>query len=216
MEVSSGVSLDVSGINLSSLGGSCESREDFLRLLSQAGHLSSFDLHSLDSLDVSRCSLGPKGLERLLGFLPSCIPNLKSLRLVRNAITSTGGRAIGRFLQGNSQLEELDLGLNDINAGGGDPPAAEVISAALRCKSTSLGTLMLEKCAIGPRGASLLAAGLLENRTVHTLDLAGNMLGRECPRLYVRANSSALTRIIETTQRSVPRRCSMRSNRTQR
>ena len=186
MKVSSAVSLDVSGINLSSLGGSCESHEDFLRLLAQAAAESlgsgdtadGVDLHSVDRLDLSRCSLGPKGLEKLLGFLPSCLPSLKSLSLVRNAITSTGGRTIGRFLrEGNTQLEELNLGLNDINAGGGDPPAAEIISAALTCKSTSLGTLLLEKCALGPRGASLLAAGLLENGTVHTLELSGNMIG---------------------------------------
>jgi Ran GTPase-activating protein (RanGAP) involved in mRNA processing and transport/GTPase SAR1 family protein len=132
-----------------------------------------------DSLDVSKCRLGPSGTSLLLEFISdqsSPLARLKHLIIQRNAIGSVGGRAIGRFLSQNGSLELLDLSLNDIKAGGGEPTVANAISDAL-IKNTTLKALILDKCAVGPEGGKELANALAFNESLTRLELAGNMIG---------------------------------------
>ncbi|KAL3775399.1 hypothetical protein HJC23_008623 [Cyclotella cryptica] len=139
------------------------------------------DLSIIDSIDVSRCRLGPSGTSQLLSFLSSPstpFVNLKRLCLERNAICSEGGRAVGTFLSLPTQsIELLDISLNDIKAGGGEPTATQVISNALKT-NIKLKTIIMDKCALGPEGATHLASSLIDNKSSITrLELAGNMIG---------------------------------------
>ncbi|KAL7482320.1 hypothetical protein ACHAW6_007991 [Cyclotella cf. meneghiniana] len=139
------------------------------------------NLSSIESINVSRCRLGPRGTSRILSFLSrvsSPFVNLKRLRLERNAIGSEGGRAIGAFLSLSSHnIELLDISLNDIRAGGGEPTAAQVISDALKTNA-KLKVIIMDKCALGPEGATHLASALSDNKSSITrLELAGNMIG---------------------------------------
>ena len=92
-----------------------------------------------------------------------------------------GGRAIGNFLSNCNthhglNIQVLDISLNDIKAGGGEPSAAKVISNALK-DNTTLKQLIMEKCALGPAGAKDISEALIHNKTLTILDLAGNMIG---------------------------------------
>ncbi|KAL7492578.1 hypothetical protein ACHAWT_001866 [Skeletonema menzelii] len=143
----------------------------------------------IDQLNISKCRLGPNGTTNLFSFL-SNNPSIKihQINLQRNAIGSTGGRAIGSFLQNPSSgcctaLQLLDISLNDLKAGGGGgggtlPPAIELISKALSTNNTTLTTLRMNKCAIGPEGGTHLAYVLGSvNTSLKELQLEGNMLG---------------------------------------
>jgi len=139
------------------------------------------NLSSIEHIDVSRCRLGPSGTSQILSFLSSessPFVNLKRLCLERNAIGSEGGRAIGAFLSlSTHNIELLDISLNDIKAGGGEPTAAEVISNALKTNA-KLKIIIMNKCALGPEGATYLANALSDNKSFITrLELAGNMIG---------------------------------------
>ncbi|KAL7542901.1 hypothetical protein ACHAXR_012197 [Thalassiosira sp. AJA248-18] len=192
MQLSTALSIDVSGCDLSS----ADSDEYFLNVLLQQRQSAGDgdDVNSIpafiESLDLSRCRLGPNGVSQLLlSFLSSSSSSdpspllstlkLKRICLQRNAIGSAGGRAVGRFLSlidDGHGVEVMDISLNDIKAGGGEPTAAEAISDALKT-NTSLKVLVMDKCALGPEGAAHLANALIENKSLRTLELAGNMIG---------------------------------------
>lgn len=142
---------------------------------------------TITSLDISRCRLGPNGLSHLLSYLSSSHIAVQQMNLQRNGIGSTGGKSLGTFLQSNYQYcTYIDLSLNDIKAGessgGGsnsssnDRSATEAISYGL-AHNTSLTTLIMNKCALGPDGAAHLAYAIRHNATLQVLHLEGNMIG---------------------------------------
>jgi len=148
-------------------------------------------------LNVSQCRLGPNGTTQLLSYLSSNNNNhhpattttttirVKQINLQRNGIGSIGGRALATFLsQNNPTCTSIDISLNDIKAGcsssGGDHPlllAIEVISSALAQQNTTLTTLSMNKCALGPSGGTHLATALKLNTSLKVLQLEGNMIG---------------------------------------
>ena len=167
-------SLDVSGSDLSSCDGHLS------RFFQQWEHANNENSADVTSLDVSRCRLGPAGTVQLLAFLsrtssPSLM--LEEIHLQRNAIGSEGGRAIGKFLSFvNQNIKLIDLSLNDIKAGGGEPTASKVISDSLT-SNDKLSVLVMNKCALGPDGAKDFAAALAFNKSLTRLELDGNMIG---------------------------------------
>jgi len=188
--------LDVSGCDLSSAAAASNNNASYFTNFFQhhCKTNNGIDLLNIDTLNISKCRLGPVGIANLFAHLstpatsPSSVQqrednlpmtNLKHIILQRNAIGSDGGRAIGTFLANNNSnnlnIQALDISLNDIKSGGGIPTAAEVIPNALKTNST-LTTLILEKCALGPEGATLLSQALVTNTTLTNLQLAGNMI----------------------------------------
>jgi Ran GTPase-activating protein (RanGAP) involved in mRNA processing and transport/GTPase SAR1 family protein len=164
--------VDISGYDLTEVINEKHFTEFFQQQLSQVNGVA-------DSLDVSKCRLGPKGTSHVLEFVSSQSSpfiGLKHLSIARNAIGSAGGRAVGGFLSQNTSLKLLDLSLNDIKAGGGEPTAASTISDALM-KNDTLKVLVLDKCAVGPEGGTALANALAFNKSLTQLELAGNMIG---------------------------------------
>lgn len=83
--------------------------------------------------------------------------------------------------QNQPSCEFMDISLNDLKAGSGgelaQPMASQVLSQALASKNTTLQTLIMDKCALGPDGAAHLAEALRTNTTLKVLHLAGNMIG---------------------------------------
>jgi len=188
--------LDVSGCDLSSAADCSSNTTYFTNFFQQHCNTNNgIDLLNIDTLNVSKCRLGPVGIANLFVYLSTPVtstsssttqqmtlpmPNLKHIILQRNAIGSAGGRAIGTFLANNNtnnnlKIQTIDISLNDIKSGGGTPTAAQVISDALKT-NTSLTTLILEKCALGPEGATFLSQALVTNKTLTNLQLAGNMI----------------------------------------
>ena len=177
--------VDVSGRDLSSAAHNDDGEEYFLSFFQHQHHCCDDSLNtiaSIENLDVSRCRLGPNGITRLLSFLsispwpPPPLSRLKRICLQRNAIGSVGGRVVGKFLSLDRDVEMIDMSLNDIKAGGGEPMAAKIIANALK-SNTTLKVLVMDKCALGPEGAAHLANALVENKSLTTLELAGNMIG---------------------------------------
>ena len=169
--------MDVSGCDLSLV----IEEEKFASFFQREIEKYDVDLeHDVESLDISRCRLGPRCTSCLLSFLSNAsspFTNLKQLCLQRNALGSEGGRAIGKFLSLITQnIQLLDISLNDIKAGGGEPTASSVISDSL-LDNSSLSVLIMDKCAIGPDGAKDIARALASNKSITRLDLAGNMIG---------------------------------------
>lgn len=197
------VIIDVSGSDLSCFGrrsSDNDHQEESSAIISSFFHQhATFDITdgttketpttiTITSLDISRCRLGPNGLSNLLSFLLSSSHIVvQQMNLQRNGIGSIGGKALGTFLQSNYQYcTYIDLSLNDIKAGessGGsnssssdDLSATESISHGL-AHNTSLSTLIMNKCALGPDGAAHLAYAIRHNTTLQVLHLEGNMIG---------------------------------------
>ena len=186
--------IDVSGSDLSSFGSQ---DTDISGCCCQSIIPNFFQQHAANSanekqieltlLNVSRCRLGPNGASNLLSFLsnnnnPTNII-VKRLNLQRNAIGSIGGRALGTFLSHrNASCIHIDISLNDIKAGGGEPLAIQLISSALvhnnnNNASSLLTTLIMNKCALGPDGGKHLGHALRDNSSLKVLQLEGNMIG---------------------------------------
>jgi len=208
------INVDVSGHDLSSAAnydGNDGSDEYIFNMIFKQqncnnGAIANNDrMAAVESLDVSRCRLGPDGTSRLLSFLANNNNNnnpsspMMRICLRRNAIGSVGGRAVGAFLSSSSLcgVEMMDIGLNDIKAGGGEPTAAKTIADALKQKRSTLKTLVMDKCALGPDGATDLAEALAVNSSLETLELSGNMIGPKGGEALFRAlkSNSTLVRL---------------------
>ena len=217
--------LNLSGCDLSPSSSTSTSEDNntyFFHFFQQQCNNNGIQMSNIDTLNISKCRLGPVGVSNLFTFLLSstaaatpsteqdCTLMLKCIYLQRNAIGSAGmcmfaaissisfahnicifyvlfpsfllgGRVIGNFLSNcnthhSLNIEVLDLSLNDIKAGGGEPSAAKVISNALK-DNTTLKQLIMEKCALGPDGAKDISNALIHNKTLTILELAGNMIG---------------------------------------
>ncbi|KAL7550920.1 hypothetical protein ACHAWF_014130 [Thalassiosira exigua] len=168
-----GVDVDVSGRDLSALATDGELRAALFGASSPPP--------AIDRLDASACRLGPGGIARLLSLLASDLPTSarpRRLILRRNAAGSSGGRVAGEFLRrDDAAVARLDLGSNDLRAGSAGPIAADALSDALLASDSSLRALILDKCALGPEGASSLARGVASNASLTELELGGNMIG---------------------------------------
>ena len=182
--------LDLSGHDLSALGEEKASTSHVHRFFQN------HQTKEVEILDLSRCRLGSQGVSCLVSFLSgssTTLPCLKRIRLNLNAIGADGGRTIGRLISNNNHnLECIDISLNDIKAGGGEPTAVSIISEALET-NTILEELIMDKCAIAPEGATCLAKALVKNESLKVLQLAGNMIGPVgADRLFraLRSNSS--------------------------
>lgn len=140
-------------------------------------------------LNFSQCRLGPAGTSNLFSFLSSKSKSsiiVKQIDLQRNAIGSIGGRALGTFLLQNVQphCTCIDISLNDLKSGeegfvgtaASDASATLQISNGLATNKT-ITTLRMNKCAIGPTGATHLANAIRVNTTLQILHLEGNMFG---------------------------------------
>mmetsp|Transcript_35665 Transcript_35665/g.72943 ORF Transcript_35665/g.72943 Transcript_35665/m.72943 type:complete len:1176 (+) Transcript_35665:88-3615(+) len=170
--------IDVSGRDLSSFGSQENSSS---RTISNFFHQHIVKEEGTQNLgitllNISRCRLGPNGATNLLSHLSNhSYIKIYQLNLQRNAIGSTGGRAIGSFLHQNQTCTRVDISLNDIKAGGG-PLAIELISNAL-VANERLTALLMNKCALGPDGGAHLAHALKVNSSLNELQLEGNMIG---------------------------------------
>ena len=103
------------------------------------------------------------------------MPSVRRIRLRRNAIRSTRGHTVGAFLVLSPVVETMDIGLNDIKAGGGDPTAA-IADALARNSVLTITTLVMDRCALGPDGATRLTDALAVNASLATLELEGKMI----------------------------------------
>eukprot|EP00984_Skeletonema_dohrnii_P000687 scaffold205_cov83-Skeletonema_dohrnii-CCMP3373.AAC.4 len=169
--------IDVSGRDLSSFGSQENSSSRTISNFFHQ-HIVKEGTQNLEItlLNISRCRLGPNGATNLLSHLSNhSYIKIHQLNLQRNAIGSTGGRAIGSFLYQNQSCTRVDISLNDIKAGGG-PLAIELISNAL-VANERLTALLMNKCALGPDGGAHLAHALKVNSSLNELQLEGNMIG---------------------------------------
>jgi len=84
---------------------------------------------------------------------------------------------VGTYLsQNDSNTTCIDISLNDIQAGNSGPLAMEQISSGL-ANNTTLTTLIMNKCALGPSAGIHIANALKVNTSLKVLRLEGNMIG---------------------------------------
>ena len=128
----------------------------------------------LTSLDLGNNDVGFDGAAALAKLLACGSGRLAHLRLDGNNLKARAVKELARALGGNATLKSLDLGANHMSASG-----AGAIAEALRCNSALEG-LVLSSCYVGSDGAAAIADALrTENRTLKSIDLSGNMLGRD-------------------------------------
>ncbi|XP_037379697.1 NACHT, LRR and PYD domains-containing protein 7 [Talpa occidentalis] len=125
---------------------------------------------TLTHLCLANNSLGDDGVKRLCEGLsyPEC--KLQTLVLRDCDITRRGCKYISELLQGDCSLTSLDLGFNPIAAG------LCFFCEALKKPSCNLKCLGLQGCSITAFGCQDLAAALVSNLRLETLDLGQNDL----------------------------------------
>ncbi|XP_047434167.1 NACHT, LRR and PYD domains-containing protein 3-like [Mugil cephalus] len=127
----------------------------------------------LKNLDLSRNSLGDKGVARLSDLLRSPDCQLQRLWLFKTDLQSKDAEVLVSALVSNpSHLKELDLGANDL----GDAGVKEV-AALLKHQSSMIDTLRLSGCRFTKTGCIELASSLKSNPSyLRVLDVSRNHL----------------------------------------
>ena len=137
--------------------------------LRAAAHAASVDL-VVEARPGHKFPNGQGLLVELNGFSPSWTVTV--LRLRDCNLRAGGGAALAAFLQGNTTLTELDVGINFLQEAGG-----LALAAALR-GNTTLTKLDLRRNLMGDRVGEAFAELLRENSTLRCLNLFRNRLGR--------------------------------------
>ena len=128
----------------------------------------------LTRLDLGNNDVGLEGAAAIARLLAQGRGNLAHLRLDGNNLKARAVKELARALGANGSLESLDLGANHMSAAG-----AAAVAEALRC-NRRLESLVLTSCYVGSDGAVDICDALrTENRSLKSLDLSGNMLGRD-------------------------------------
>jgi uncharacterized protein (TIGR02996 family) len=120
----------------------------------------------LEALDLGQNVLKDLGAEYVA--IAPCLKGLKSLRLDRCEITSTGARLFAKKASFLGGLRVLDVGHNHFGPAG--------LSALLERKPKSLHALGMRDNDLLDQGAELLT-GSAGSNTLHELDLSQNRLG---------------------------------------
>ncbi len=123
---------------------------------------------TLKSLCLAQNRLSNIGLAYLTNSLPSS--NVCELDLRTNNIDSEGAKMISLYLAETSTLRKLILSENR----GIQSEGVKEIALSLT-RNSSLEQLYLRSCGIGKQGAERFATSLVQNTTLRTLDLCGNI-----------------------------------------
>ena len=125
---------------------------------------------TIQTLDLSNTAIGDEGTHYLFQALASSGRIPSSIYLARNGITATGAQAIMEVLQISAEVQDLDLGYNELG-----PDGARGISALLRSPSCGITRLGLAGNAIGDAGVYHVCSSLVSTRsTLVELDLRSN------------------------------------------
>ena len=122
--------------------------------------------HNFESLEISLCDLGSKGL-RCLSVALSEFNSLKEF-----ALSSFGSRTLQEVIKalgGHSRLRTLNLRENNIGKNGCD-----ALATLLQNPNSGLAVLDLYKDKIDDKGAIVLATALAGNNTLIDLNLGSN------------------------------------------
>merc|ERR1719352_37001 len=133
-------------------------------------------LRTLDLRSNAILRGGTEALARALGTNR----RLTALDLADNKLRPEDGEVIGKALPQNAHLHELGLDHNLLGA-----PGAHSLAIGLR--ESSLRSLDLGFCLLGPAALSFLCPALAKNRTLTALRLSGNKLRAEDLACYVPA-----------------------------
>eukprot|EP00475_Leptophrys_vorax_P019256 TRINITY_DN2629_c0_g1_i3.p1 TRINITY_DN2629_c0_g1~~TRINITY_DN2629_c0_g1_i3.p1 ORF type:complete len:892 (-),score=264.56 TRINITY_DN2629_c0_g1_i3:1887-4562(-) len=129
-----------------------------------------FPGNGIQVLDLTECSVGNNTAIAFGKALALRNCPLQSLILLKNDITSEGGRAIGESLHENQNLLCIGLGGNKIGADIGP-----IFAEALR-KNSSLLSLHLVENELGDEGATPLFKALADNNSLKILNFGMNNL----------------------------------------
>eukprot|EP00903_Cladosiphon_okamuranus_P020889 g19182.t1 len=112
------------------------------------------------------------GAEALADWISTGSCPLKYLDISWNTIRLDSAVYFGNAVAYATDLEERDLSFNCFGERGG-----EAVGASLHV-NTSLKTLRLASNALNPRACFVICQGLMQNSTIHDIDLSNNSLGK--------------------------------------
>ena len=132
------------------------------------------------SLDVSNLSLSDDLGDAIVRSLPA---SLVKLELGGNNFSSKTGSALAMLLQRNTSLQHITLDSNPLTLTSSKNGIESFIMMAksLQVNST-LRTLSLWRCGIGPEGCAALSKALSHNNTLLSLEIGHNTCNRSVSR----------------------------------
>ncbi|XP_071970350.1 NACHT, LRR and PYD domains-containing protein 3-like [Engystomops pustulosus] len=121
----------------------------------------------IEGLDISRCSIGPEGLERLaVGLL-----KLQEVRLEGNELSNTSCIQLASVIRNNSNLKILDLTNNHLSG-----PHLMGLMEALSSPASKIEELHLGANDLSDMSCIQLASGLRNTPNLKTIELSSNRL----------------------------------------
>jgi Ran GTPase-activating protein (RanGAP) involved in mRNA processing and transport len=121
--------------------------------------------------------LGDYGAKKLAEVLASN-QNVQGLNLEYSGLTFEGAKAIFEIFKTNSVIHTLNLGGNLLN-NPNDQSYPKALGELFSQNFPALIRVSFAGTLLGAEGAKTLIAGLLQNRTITSLDLSGNNLMAE-------------------------------------
>jgi Ran GTPase-activating protein (RanGAP) involved in mRNA processing and transport len=125
---------------------------------------------SLETIDLSNCMLGDRGISALANGLGSRNKTLKSLLLCNNQITTTGLEVLLDLVAENLSIVSLLLGQNPLGRGG----AVLLADAVGRNMVPHLKQFCIDDCGVDDEGLQEIASALERNNTLEAIALEGN------------------------------------------
>jgi Ran GTPase-activating protein (RanGAP) involved in mRNA processing and transport len=126
---------------------------------------------SLQTIDLSNCMLGDRGISALANGLVSRNKTLKSLLLCNNQITSTGLGVLLDLAAEKLSIVSLLLGQNPLGRAG----AVLLANALGRNTVPHLKKLFIEDCRVDDEGLQEIASALERNKTLEWIALEDNV-----------------------------------------
>jgi Ran GTPase-activating protein (RanGAP) involved in mRNA processing and transport len=125
----------------------------------------------LQTIDLSNCMLGDRGISALANGLGSCNKTLQTLFLCSNQITSTGLEVLLDLMVEKLLITNLLLDENPL----GRAEAILLASALGRNTVPHLKQLCIEECGVDDEGLKEIASALERNNTLELIALEGNV-----------------------------------------
>ena len=176
---------------------------------------------SLQSLFLSKNSIGPIGIESISEGLKNIHSNLKSLSLDVNKFGEDGAKHLAEGIQMNQSLTTLNISNCEIGPGGAhviaqainsspkmtslnlecnkivrSPLSKPIVCFLLKCESLKMLNIRCNN--LGPEGTLAIAEGLQHNETLQELDISGtNCIGNSAIQIAtsLQANKSLNNKI---------------------
>jgi Ran GTPase-activating protein (RanGAP) involved in mRNA processing and transport len=126
---------------------------------------------SLQTIDLSNCMLGDRGISALANGLGSRNKTLKTLWLCNNQITTTGLEELLDLVAEKLPIAKLYLSQNPLGRAG----AALLADAVGRNIVSNLKDLFFDDCGVDDEGLQEIASALERNNTLELIALEGNV-----------------------------------------